>query len=170
MGGRLSTKVAFMLLILSTQVRITAPVFFLWCCRVYQQRALLSESEQCKSNRLNSWLNPSSIGESRTAKRGYSNYIFAVLLSPVLDGFDQLLSFFALSLLSINSATSRREKISLKKSWKRRDSNPGQLGYGAWMLPLCYAAPQVLLLFLEIEWLNRKLTIARVTGSKLFIQ
>ena len=41
---------------------------------------------------------------------------FAALLSPVLDGFDQLLSFIVLSLLPINPVTSRQgRKISLEK-------------------------------------------------------
>ena len=36
-------------------------------------------------------------------------YFFATLLSPVLDGFDQLIKLFsALSLLSINTATSEK--------------------------------------------------------------
>ena len=67
---------------------------------------------------------------------------FAVLPSPVLDGFDQPIKLYCTVLmLSINSATSRRKLE--KSSWERRDSNPGQLGYGARTLPLCYAAPKI---------------------------
>ena len=45
----------------------------------------------------------------------------AVLLSPILDGFDQLCKLFTpLSLVSINKATS--------ELFGNRGSNPGQLG------------------------------------------
>jgi hypothetical protein len=51
---------------------------------------------------------------------------FAVLLSPVLDGFDQLLSFHAQSLLSINTATSYFFRKTLEALHK-----PGLAGHGA---------------------------------------
>ena len=52
-------------------------------------------------------------------------------------GLINLLSFIAQSLLSINSATSRREK-----SWKRRDSNLGPWGEKQVCYPQCYATPR----------------------------
>ena len=54
---------------------------------------------------------------------------FAILLSPILDGFDQLLSFNALSFccqLTRQHQEERDKNLSLKKSWKRWESNPGR--------------------------------------------
>jgi hypothetical protein len=56
-------------------------------------------------------------------------FFFAILLSLGLDGFDQLLSFVELSLLSINTATS-------EFFFQNCDFNPAQLGLEA----LCYGA------------------------------
>jgi Sec-independent protein secretion pathway component TatC len=55
-------------------------------------------------------------------------FVFAALLSPVLDVFDQLLCFIAQSLLLINSETSR--KISEKILEKPR-IEPGPAGWEA---------------------------------------
>ena len=56
---------------------------------------------------------------------------FAILLSPVLDGFDQLLSFITLPFccqLTRLHQEEREKNLSLKKSWKHRESNPGRWG------------------------------------------
>ena len=53
---------------------------------------------------------------------------FAVLLSPVLDGFDQLLSFVHCPPLKQCTAVHESLRHQVKKSWKRRELNPGRRG------------------------------------------
>ena len=58
-------------------------------------------------------------------------FLIKINLDVFLDGFDQLLSFIALSFccqLTPQHQEEKEKKISLKKSWKRRESSPGRLG------------------------------------------
>ena len=53
---------------------------------------------------------------------------FAVLLSPVLDGFDQLLSFVHCPPSKQCTAVDESLRHQVKKSWKRQESNLGRRG------------------------------------------
>jgi len=71
---------------------------------------------------------PSFLSKSSKIRVRLAVGFFAVLLSPLLDGFDQLYSAFLCSvlLLSINTATSGNFSSDLKL--RSRNSNPGRLG------------------------------------------
>ena len=76
-------------------------------------------------------------------RSGYCDQLlfFAVLLSPLLDGFDQLyLAFCVLSLQSINTAKSERIFLPSQKTPELR-FEPGPAGGEARTLPLCYVDP-----------------------------
>ena len=81
-------------------------------------------------------------------------------------GSINLLSFIELPLLSINKEKSRTGWKISEKNWKHQDSNPGQLGYGAQMLPLCYVTPwprskKSLSVFLFVPALSISLVVSR---------
>ena len=64
---------------------------------------------------------------------------FAVLLSPVLDGFEWLLSSHDTVLAVIKS---RRHQLNPTRNyWERRESNPGQLGPEASVLTVVLCRP-----------------------------
>ena len=73
---------------------------------------------------------------------------FAVLLSPVLDGFEWLLSSHDTVLAVIKSW--RHQLNPARNYWERRESNPGQLGLEASVLTVVLRRPP----YLKLGFMN----------------
>ena len=68
---------------------------------------------------------------------------FAVLLTPVLDGFKQLLSSHDTVLAVIKSGRHQLNPTRNWGNWERRESNPGQLGPEASVLTVVLCRPPI---------------------------